>query len=218
MSIDIKSLISTNILSGKFKNDLPEIYSLKDTVEDNGWHNKQDVFSHTLSVLKQLENNLQLNMFTEKKRELLKKQLNTKVGNYSRKELLIVSTLLHDIGKSVTDIKDKNGIIRCPGHEFVGSTMIESFSPRFGFDKKDEEFVKKLVFYHGYIFEMLNQIMSNGDKEFYINSYKKAVGDIYYELVLLFYSDLLGSDLEKLNPIEFKIRKELVLNFLLTKQ
>ncbi|MFH1971676.1 MAG: HD domain-containing protein [Patescibacteria group bacterium] len=214
MAFQITSLTFKNIKSGQFKNNLPEVYDLKKVVEDNAWHKKQDVFEHTMAVLKQLEGLLDLKIFTSKKRKLLQKQLGTKVGNHTKKDLLVVSTLLHDIAKPVTAIKDKNGVVRCPGHELIGSTMIEKFSLRFNLNKKDEEFVKRLVFSHGYIVEILNQIMNKGNKKFYLASYKKVVGNIYYELLLLFYSDLLGSDLKELNPSEFRTRQSLILDFL----
>ncbi|MBU0998241.1 HD domain-containing protein [Patescibacteria group bacterium] len=214
MKINIESLTSKNIKAGQFKNDLPEIYDLKEVVEDNGWHKKQDVFTHTLAALKQLEIILDLKTFSSQKKDFLKKHLKEKIGNYTRKDLLIVSTLLHDIAKPITAMKDKTGIVRCPGHEFFGSVMVESFSSRLGLSKKDEEYVKRMVFYHGFIVEVLNQIMSKENKNYYLNSYKKAVGDIYYDLLLLFYSDLLGSNLKELNPKEYKIRKNLILDFL----
>jgi len=214
MKIKISSLTSKNIKAGQFKKDLPEVYALKKVVEDNGWHEKQDVFVHTMAVLKQLELLLDLKIFTPENKKLLQKQLKKRVGNHTRKELLVVSTLLHDIAKPITAIRDKTGVVRCPGHEFIGSTMIKKFSSRFGLNKKDEEFVKKIVFFHGYIVDIINQVMDKGKKEFYLNIYKEIFGDIYYELLLLFYSDLLGSDLKKLNPEEYKIRQNLVLDFL----
>ena len=214
MTIDISSLTSEKIKAGQFKKSLSEIYALKKVVENSAWHEKQDVFEHTMAVLEQLESLLKIKIFKPSKRKILQRQLNKRVGNYTRKDLLIVSTLLHDIAKPVTAIKDKTGIVRCPGHEFFGSDMVKSFSIRLGLDKKDEDFVKRIVYSHGLIVEVLNQIMDKSDKEYYLNSFKNVVGDIYYELLLLFYSDLLGSDLKRLNPKEYKIRQKLTFDFL----
>lgn len=214
MKIDISSLTVKKIRTGQFKKGLPEIYALEKVVENSAWHDKQNVFEHTMAVLEQLESLLKMKVFKPSKKKILQKQLKERVGNYTKKDLLIVSTLLHDIAKPVTAVTDKMGIVRCPGHEFFGSDMVKSFSIRFGLDKKDEDLVKKIVYSHGLIVEVLNQIMDKGDKEYYLNSFKNVVGDIYYELLLLFYSDLLGSDLKRLNPKEYKIRQKLTFDFL----
>lgn len=214
MVIDISSLTSEKIRSGQFKKGLPEIYALKKVVENSTWHEKQDVFEHTMAVLEQLEFLLNMKVFKLSKKRILQKQLAKRVGNHTRKDLLIVSTLLHDIAKPVTAIKDKTGMVRCPGHELLGSEMVKSFSIRLGLNKKDEDFVKRIVFSHGFIVAVLDQIMDKGNEEYYINSYENMVGDIYYELLLLFYSDLLGSNLKRLNPKEYKIRQKLTFDFL----
>lgn len=210
MSIKLSLLSSENFQAGYFKKDLPEIYALAKVIENGPWHNNQNVFEHTMAVFKQFELLFKENIL---KSQIIE-QLKLKVGKHTRKELLTISVLLHDIAKPVTFVKDKTGMVRCPGHEFFGSNMIKLFSSRFGFDKKDEAFVRNIVFYHGYIVETLNQIMDKGNKKYYIESYKEIVGNIYCELVLLFYSDLLGSDLKQSNPEEFNKRKNLTLEFL----
>ena len=214
MKINVSSLTSKKIKMGQLKKDLPEIYALRKIVENGAWHERQDVFTHTMAVLEQLESLLRMKVFKPSKRKILQIELGKKVDNYTRKELLTISTLLHDIAKPITIMKDKAGMVRCPGHEFFGSGMVESFSLRFGLSKKDEDFVKRIVYSHGMIVEVLNQIMGKGNKEYYLSSYKNVVGDIYYELLLLFYSDLLGSDLKRLNPKEYKIRQNLTFDFL----
>lgn len=211
--VNISLLTPKNFKAGKFKKVFPEVYALKKVVEDNAWHKKQDVFEHTIAVLNQLERLLKMKMFDSRKNKLLRNHLNENVGNHTREELLIVSTLFHDIAKPVTAIKDKHGIVRCPGHELFGSAIIEKFSPLLGLNKKDEEFVKRIICSHGFIVEAQNQIIDKGNKTYFMDNYKRAVGNIYYELLMLFYSDLLGSDLKKLNPQEFKTRQNLILDF-----
>ncbi len=212
--VNISQLTSINLKKGGYEKELPEFYLLKKIIEDNAWHDKQSVFDHTIAVLEKLEEVIRLNLFHGKRKIFIKKQLDSKVGNYSRKNLLIVSTVLHDIAKPISVIKDPNGVVRCPEHEAFGSVIAENFSSRFGFDKKDEGFVKRMINNHGLIVEIQNQVIKKGKKELYFGIFKKIVGNIYIELLLLFYSDLLGSDLKRLNKSEFNKREELVLDFL----
>jgi hypothetical protein len=54
MDKNISLLSKTDIKSGKLVNLIPEFYELKNVVENNDWHHKENVFDHTLSVLDSL--------------------------------------------------------------------------------------------------------------------------------------------------------------------
>ena len=132
----------------------------------------------------------------------------------SRKEVLIVATLLHDIAKTETLVKSPDGTARCPGHELIGAGMVGKFTERFGLGKQDEEYVERIVRYHGLISDFLTLIISNGKRERYLEIFRETVGDVGIELVILMKADLLGSDLEKGNKKGYDDRM-VILSFML---
>jgi UTP:GlnB (protein PII) uridylyltransferase len=151
-------------------------------------------------------------LFAKPQEKIIKHVLGEKVGRYSRKDLLIVSAILHDIGKPVTLITKSDGTTSCPAHEIVGSSLIPLFSKRLSLAKKEEYYIRKIVEYHSLIIDIQNQIIIKSKKEYYFNIYKTLVNDVKIELLLLHLSDLLVSDLNKTNPIEFEKRKKLTID------
>lgn len=214
-TIDILSITSEKLKKGKYKSVLPEYYALKSVTENNPWHLRQKVFDHVVAVFAGLEKVLELNFLKTNTRNKIQNHLGKKVGKFTRKELLIVATLLHDIAKNKAVITDPSGNTKSPGHEIIGSIIVEAFSSRFILDKRGEVFVKRIVQYHGFVNDILTLILDKKQKNFF-RIFKEAVGDISLELLLFMYADILGSNLKKLSPKEFAVRLNLITNLLET--
>ena len=218
--VNISIINKKNIKSGKLAKFIPEFYELKKVIENNPWHNKEPVFSHTLSVLDNLEK-----IIRSSKKEI-KQALNKIVDKNSRKNLLYVAALLHDIGKKET-ITDLGGEIRkCPGHEKKGAEKVKKILKRFNFSQKESEIVTDIVRNHGTI----HDIIGLGHKDFQkglrkerslthavaglenknlqkeYKNFKKKFSKIYLELILLAFADTIGSYLKKTKPAEFRHR------------
>ncbi len=198
MNKNVRVLNKTNIKSGKLINLIPEFYELKNIVENNDWHCQENAFDHTLSVLDNLEKVLhKLNKET-------KQFLNEKIGNSTRKELLKIAALFHDIAKKETIVND-NGLTLCPRHEAKGSIKAKSILKRFQLSDNDLKFVLSIVKNHGLIHKILRPENRNFQKE--LASFKKSFfHHIYPELILLAFADTAGSYLIKTHPQEFKSR------------
>lgn len=198
MDKKISLLSKTNIRSGKSANLMPEFYELKNIVENNGWHYKENVFDHTLSVLDNLEKTLRnLNKKT-------KQFLNKKVDSITRKNLLKVAALFHDIAKKETIIGNRQSTF-CPDHEGKSSIKAKIILRRFKLSNKELKFVLDIVKSHGLIHRILLPDNQNFQNEFV--SFKKRFSySIYPELILLAFVDTAGSYLIKTNPQEFKYR------------
>ncbi|WP_457568787.1 HD domain-containing protein [Desulfurobacterium sp.] len=68
-------------------------------------------------------------------------------GNISGRELLIITGLLHDIGKPLT-VKEKNGYLTFYNHDKIGAEMAEKRLLTMGFGKKTASSVKKVIELH----------------------------------------------------------------------
>jgi UTP:GlnB (protein PII) uridylyltransferase len=147
MHLSLSDLTSARLEAGEFKATLPEVYALSETLENNSWHNNQNVFEHTVSVLKNLE---QLIKLWCQEKPWLKIYLEQPYYRYSRQHLLVVATILHDIAKPQTLIVNEEGLTSCPGHERIGSTLALAFFERFVLDDVGQILVNRIVRDHDF--------------------------------------------------------------------
>ncbi len=197
--IDVFKLTIQDLENGKCENDLPELYSSRDCVENNTWHNHESVFDHTLKVfgnMAKIMKNIN-NVRTEK-------WLDEKIGKRSRKELLLISSLLHDMSKGESLVNNNDGITSCPKHEERAGEKTKQFSVVFGMDDKEIELVKKIVSHHGEMHKALEPELNGNDGK--IEALKKS--GVYFELLFLCCADTLDSYLAVANPYEYKKRIE----------
>jgi len=195
--IVISSISSKSLRSKNYIDIFPEYYNLAKVTENNLWHNNQKVFDHVISVFEGLETVFRFDNLSKKQSTSLKKYLSEKIGGGTRKKILIVATLLHDIAKIDTYIKKSDGTSSCPGHELISAGRVKNFAERFDLDIKAESNVERIVRYHDFISEILNLMIANQDKEKYFRIFNETVNDVAIELTLLMHADLLGCDLEK---------------------
>jgi hypothetical protein len=212
--IDISAITSKKLSEGEYEKVLPEYYLLKSVRENSIWHDNQAVFDHVVAVFAHLEQILKLDFLNKNSAQKIQRYLAKTVGKKTRRDLLIVSALLHDIAKTDTVITDKSGKADAPGHEMIGGILVRNFSSRFGLDKKDECYVEKIVHYHGFISDISTLIIAKGNFAKYFGLLKQTVGDIYIELALLKYADNLGSDLAKFDPKGAQKRLAILKKFL----
>jgi hypothetical protein len=208
--IDINEVTSGSLRRKKYLTEFPEYYLLENFVENNPWHDNQNVLEHVIGVFEGLEHVLLFNDLDPHERKHLQTYLATQTGNMSREGILKSATLLHDIAKSITLIKTPDGISRCPGHELIAAGMVIEYADRFGMDKIASGYVERIVHYHGFVSDILNLMLANGKKETYLKIFLTTVGDIDVELVLFMQSDLLGSDLKKTDRNAFDQRMSLL--------
>lgn len=198
MNKNISILTKTNIKSGKLATQIPELYDLKRVVENNDWHYKENVFDHTLSVLDHLEKTL-LNL-----NKKAKQYLDKKIDSVSRKNLLIIATVFHDIAKKETIVKSNN-LTFCPDHENKGSIKAGEILKDFELSDKELKFILNIIKNHG----LLHNILPTENKSFIkkFSSFKKQFShNIYTELILFAFADTAVSYLKITNPAEFKSR------------
>ena len=185
------------IRNGEFSDLIPELYELKDVIENNDWHNNDPVFNHTLDVLEKLEGLL------KNIRDEISNYLGQKITNYTRKDLLFLAALFHDIAKKETLVKN-NDITSCLKHEEVGATKIKEILSRFDLSEAEKDLVIQIVKYHGVVHLIIEPNNEKLDEDF--AEFKINYSNIFLELILLAMADTLGSQLSENKPEEFNFR------------
>ena len=192
-NIKLSEFTIEKIKNREFEKSIPELYELEKVIQNNPWHDNDSVFNHTLSVVMEL-NNL-LGTVSNK----IKKYLDYKIKNYSRKGLLILAAIFHDIAKKET----RNEALFL-GHEEIGAEKLRNIIPRFDLAEKEKEFVVKLVANHGFIHYILNYPIDKPEEKW--RKFKEKNPDIYIVVALLTKADTSVSHLKNSKPKEFSFR------------
>lgn len=193
--LKINELTVENIKSGKFEEELPELYDLKNTVENShSFHKNDNVFDHSVRVLEKLE-----------------KLLITSNLSDSRKTLLRIVALFHDIGKKETLIT-VNGFTSCPNHAEVGVAITKKILEKFDLEENKKQRILYLIHNHQAFFDIVR--IDNLEIEREVEAQLKKQKEYLPELILFAIADIEGSQLEKTNKEEFEFRinylKELI--------
>ena len=136
---------------------MPEITAARG-VDQPSEHHYWDVFDHSVEALAALD--LMLSPATEPGRWLapvfrdvlarfdFDAYLDGTVGGHSRRVLLKLAGLLHDVSKPETKSEQPDGRIRFLGHPVQGAAKAESICSRLRFGAKEKRFVSLLVEEH----------------------------------------------------------------------
>lgn len=215
MKFNFLSITPEKLRQFKYRNIFREYYDLIGVVDNGPWHDNQNVFDHVVSVFGGLLTVLQFNFLSTKEKEKCNIYLKEKISRFSRKEILYLATLLHDISKTYAVIVDsKTKQTTAPGHEVLSSVMTLDIASRFGFSGKDIVMLHKIVLYHGFLHDILKLILHKREEERFFGFLKKATKGVTIELLLLGYADMVGSDLFRLNKSEFVQREKLLIHLI----
>ena len=139
----------------------PEIQRLSKLVENNLYHDHENVLDHVQVVFANIQEFLKFEFV--KSSELQKKYLDyfneipDKKGEYKRIDLLILTACLHDIGKGLKkengrpclEIIDEQGNTLAFGHEYLGALIVPSLlRNNYGLTPKEISIVQFLVGFH----------------------------------------------------------------------
>jgi len=186
----------------KLKIDLPELDLLEGIREVHPWHDNQDVYKHTLAVMEGLET-------------LLKKfPLTEKIGDHTREELLRITAVLHDMAKPDTIVYQSKNLTPCRAHEVVMSGRVGKFSKRFGLNKKDEDWLRKLIMWHALPHDMITLAIARREEDKFLKELMQIAPDMGIDLLVFYWADMIGSDLLKLNKKEYMERERIIQQYL----
>jgi len=131
--LNISDVTIEKLKSGDLIQELPEIYELKEVIENTIGHINRSVFNHTLDVLENLE-------------KLINKN--------NKKQLLILAVLFHDVGKKET-LRIKDGKTSCPGHESVSAEKTANILKRFHLSPAEKDYVVRIISNHGKLHDLM---------------------------------------------------------------
>ena len=196
--IKVREITLDRLKKGEFQNAFPEVYALKNVVENNAWHDNESVFDHTMNVLYMLE---QIKKYCSKR---VKNYLEQTLDDNTQWETLYVGGLLHDRGKEST-LKNTQSGTTCPGHEGKGAKIISSTLNKIFLSDLEQRIVKKIVEYHGHPNNIIHPNNENLEEQY--DKLMSQQSDISVELNILALADTLSSKPLRINnPKEFKMR------------
>lgn len=183
MKISISDFTIESILAGDYRVTIPELYELRDVIENSrNFHKNDSVFDHSIRVTKNL---IQL------------------LDSSSDAKTLYLASIFHDLGKKES-IVYSNGYSSCPGHEEQGCMKVEKILSRFDISTRERERVSQLILNHQVIFDILSSKNSNLEEE--IRLVMKKFSEFMPDLILFTIADIQGSQLKETQPEEYKFR------------
>jgi len=193
-----KHLNSESLSSGVLRSYLPEIYSLMKYREVNMWHHGETTFEHVKNVLVNIESLLSFNFIKEielKDRILHYMESPTDEKSlYSRKEIFLLGTILHDIGKKDTYIKKDDNTTGFPNHEKVGKKSAKEILKRLKLVQSDIKLILDLIEFHA-SFNYLSSSLFKKPTDIhmrYIQDLISKLGENVFEISLLCFADFLS--------------------------
>jgi UTP:GlnB (protein PII) uridylyltransferase len=183
------------------QNEFPWLIELRDTIENNAWHNNESTFTHTIRVVEKLEQIL------KKLPQKIKIYLDTETGKATKQDLLWYATLLHDCAKKET-IKIIGNQTSFPNHEKYGEQKAKEILETIDLLPSEKETIVTIVKNHGLLHDLLNIKDETLEKRF--EDIAKKYKDVIIYLILFTIADMQGSQLKENNKKEYDFR----INFL----
>ncbi|MCK4589850.1 MAG: HD domain-containing protein [Nanoarchaeota archaeon] len=202
--LKISDITIEKLENNELKDILPEFYELKDVIENNEAHVNDSVFNHSVNYIKKLQE------FIPTLNKKIQKYLDQKIDNHTKKELLIIVALFHDIAKGET-MAEKNGETFCPEHELQGSIKVKPILERFDLTPKQKDYILDTIKNHGHPHVA---VMSDAPEE-NLKKFVENFSNNYIELIILAISDTMASQLDQSNPPEYQKRINLFQKYLL---
>jgi UTP:GlnB (protein PII) uridylyltransferase len=194
----IENITYDNLKSGELEKDLPEFYELRTVIENNSWHDHETTFNHTLAVLDELNKIISDNL-----NQKLIDYLDQKIEKHSRKELLFLATVFHDLGKFDTIVKDEANSY-FPKHEDFSVIKTKKILERLCLSVKESDFVIKIIKMHSKVHVVTSSDNPEIDEHF--NELLNSNAEYFPELLLLVWADTSSSQLNITEPQNFDFR------------
>lgn len=136
----------------------PYFQKLKNVVEDNDFHNHESVYNHLIKTATIAKRERKGNFITDTyAKEQFLAFMDHDVFGMPQKDVAVIIALLHDIGKILyirengkeysINTKAPNGKTYCPGHEYLGSTIVRQVISDF-FSTELVNFIARIIKLH----------------------------------------------------------------------
>ena len=137
----------------------PLFLRLKDVEENNAYHDHEKTYDHLIKTFETAKVQLKGEFIkNENAKKLFLEFINTPFDNLTNGEMMLLTSLLHDVGKILwykdgdfelpLRHEDNNGIVTNPGHEYWGSTIVKEFVKDTDLSEKVLEKIVKVIRLH----------------------------------------------------------------------
>lgn len=176
--------------SGELEEILPIVKRMK-TVGECKYH-VTNCFEHSLLALKLFEEITKDEAFLEEHiknnvLDVLKKDLDNEI---TKKELIKLGILLHDMGKPLAQTIDDNGRIHFKKHEIIGANEIFKIGNLLGLSEKNTNLLYKYVRYHMTLLEIYRY--NNMSRENLFDIFDK-LKDESIDIFIIGYADIVST-------------------------
>ena len=182
----IKEMDSVGLLEEIF----PEIAPMKGMTQNDYHH--LDVWGHSVLTMENFENEPIPDILSNYQ-EYIEDYLDYEfVKGRSRKVLLKLASLLHDVGKPSTKTIDINGRVRFFDHHIVGAENAVNILSRLKLSKKENAFICNVIRNHMYPLLMLMSKQKHAPRQIkrMIRRYINNVGSLWLPIILISYADM----------------------------
>ena len=189
---------------------LPEIAACEGIEQPDKYH-EFDVLGHSVAAMDAVKS-----FFDGTPPVPINKQLsdyfNHEVGDgYTRKDLLVLGTLLHDVGKPLTKGMNDDGRINFLGHEKVGADIVRGIAKRMKFSNATKSLLVRMVRYH---MRPWSLIQSGKPTHRALMRFRRDAGDADIAILFLHMADLIGARGSMLSHDELFKHRRFVLDVL----
>ncbi len=201
---------------------MPELDDMKQV--EQPYEHCWDVFEHSIETVAAVEFILRENEWTHVGDELLKtapwteeieRHMDEAISfGCTRRQLLKLAALLHDVGKPYTKTVDQIGKTRFIGHSKLGADIANGILQRLRFSNKEIKLVEKLIYYHLRPVQMANTGMPSARA---IYRFSKSAEDAVIDILLIALADYLATYGPRLQYQLWKQHTDLI-NYILLEQ
>lgn len=178
----------------------PYFLKLKTVIENNPWHDHEPTYDHSLKTYNIAKENISGDFITNKEaKKLFQAFIHEAITEFSRKDIMLLTALLHDIGKilSVDEdgkirpilTKNEDGTTSFPGHEYYGSTIVPSLLEDCNFSKETISSIQPVIRMHDTFSDSYMVTKKDWPTELLINDVKSRAEGLYIEALFNIYCD-----------------------------
>lgn len=127
----------------------PIFRGLKSIVENNPYHDMEDVYTHSLRTCKVAEYNIGGKFIASSRaRKLFVAFADQDLGGLKTGDIMVITALLHDIGKAYVPQVNTEWGTMMPGHEARGAEVVDDVIGDLGFRTEQLELIRKVIRLH----------------------------------------------------------------------
>ncbi len=178
----------------------PLFLKLKDVVENGLYHNHEDVYSHVLKVKDRALQAINADFITNPEaKEKFNTFINEGFYGFKRGDLMILTALIHDIGKILYVkeggqtrpilVTNEAGQTFCPGHEYWGSTIVGEVVQDLSLPKEVIDYLAAVIVNHDTFSPLYFDSKANLNFDLLINDVKSRAEGFYIEALFNIYCD-----------------------------